>query len=628
MKRKLPIGAEIDPSGGVSFRIWAPKRKAVRVVLEEGAGSPATHELQPEAHGYFSVTVKKAEAGTAYRFEVDDDGGRYPDPASRFQPDGPGGPSRVVDPDAFDWTDAAWKGVKIEGQVLYEMHVGTFTHEGNWKAAEDQLEELAATGITVIEIMPLADFPGRFGWGYDGVDLFAPTWLYGEPDDVRRFVNKAHSCGIGVILDVVYNHFGPDGNYLRSYADDYFTDKYMNDWGEPINFDGKNNAPVREFFLSNVKYWMEEFHFDGLRLDATQQIFDDSPIHILQEITEGVRKSAHGRDTIVIAENEPQDAKLIRPVAEGGYGMDALWNDDFHHSSVVVLTGRNEAYYTDYLGKPQEFISAAKYGYLYQGQWYKWQTGRRGTSSLNEKPAAYVTFIQNHDQVANTLRGERADRLGAVGKYKAMTALLLLGPGTPMLFQGQEFAASTPFLFFCDHKAELSKKVREGRGKFLSQFRSLAIPEVQSVIPDPGNPSTFEMCKLDFSERRKNAAYYNMHKDLLRLRREDAVFRLQRKKGVDGAVLSDEAFVLRYFGEEHGDRLLLINFGRDLHLDPAPEPLLAPPAGSEWRITWSSEDPRYNGYGTFPPDSEDNWRFPGYAAVVLTSEPASAEPKK
>jgi maltooligosyltrehalose trehalohydrolase len=625
--RKLPIGAELDPAGGVNFRIWAPKRSSVRVVLENGPGAPATCELVPETKGYFSVTVPGAEAGTIYRFEVDDDGGRYPDPASRFQPDGPSGSCRVIDPDSFPWRDHGWKGVAIEGQVLYEMHVGTFTREGNWKAAEAQIEELAETGITVIEIMPLADFPGRFGWGYDGVDLFAPTWLYGEPDDLRRFIDRAHAHGIGVILDVVYNHFGPDGNYLRSYADDYFTDKYINDWGEPINFDGPNNGPVREFFLTNVKYWIEEFHFDGLRLDATQQIFDDSKIHILREITDCVRSSARGRKTIVIAENEPQDAKLIRPVAEGGYGMDGLWNDDFHHSSVVVLTGRNEAYYTDYLGKPQEFISAAKYGYLYQGQWYKWQSGRRGTSSLNEKPAAFVTFIQNHDQVANTLRGERADRLGAVGKYKAMTALMLLGPGTPMLFQGQEFAASTPFLFFCDHKAELSKKVREGRGKFLSQFRSLAIAEVQSVIPDPGNPSTFEMCKLDFSERQKNAAYYQMHKDLLRLRREDPVFRMQRKRGVDGAVLSDETFVLRYFGEEQGDRLLMINFGRDLHLDPAPEPLLAPPAGCEWCVMWSSEDPRYHGYGTFPPDTQDNWRFPGYAAVALKSEPKRMEPK-
>ena len=620
MNRKLPIGAEIDPAGGVNFRIWAPKRKAVRVVLEDGLGATATQDLISEAGGYFAVTVPQAAAGTAYRFEVDQENGRFPDPASRFQPDGPSGPSRVEDSDTFRWSDAAWKGVGIEGQVLYEMHIGTFTREGNWKAAEEQLPELASTGITVIELMPLADFPGRFGWGYDGVDLFAPTWLYGEPDDLRSFIDKAHAVGIGVILDVVYNHFGPDGNYLRSYSDDYFTDKYINDWGEPINFDGPNNAPVREFFLANVKYWMEEFHMDGFRLDATQQIFDDSAVHILQEITQCVRDSAHGRRTIVIAENEPQDARLIRPVKDGGYAMDALWNDDFHHSSVVALTGRNEAYYSDYLGKPQEFIAAAKYGYLYQGQWYKWQSARRGTASLNESPAAYVTFIQNHDQVANTLRGERADRLGAVGKYKAMTALLLLSPGTPMLFQGQEFAASTPFLFFCDHKAELSKKVREGRGKFLSQFRSLALPEVQTVIPDPGNPSTFESCKLDFSERQKNSAYYCMHKDLLKLRREDPVFRMQKKRGVDGAVMSDEAFILRFFGEEHGDRILMINFGRDLHLDPAPEPLLAPPANSVWRVIWSSEDPKYHGYGTFPPDTEDNWRFPGYAAVVLTSE--------
>jgi len=624
--RKLPVGAELDAAGGVHFRVWAPKRKTVRVVLEDGPGAPATKDLQPEAEGYFAATVLGAAADTVYRFEVDQENGRFPDPASRFQPDGPSGPSRVIDPDAFEWTDNGWKGVAIEGQVLYEMHVGTFTREGNWQAAAEQLEELGATGITAIELMPLADFPGRFGWGYDGVDLFAPTWLYGEPDDLRRFIDRAHAVGLGVILDVVYNHFGPDGNYLRCFADDYFTEKYLNDWGEAINFDGLNSGPVREFFLANVKYWMEEFHMEGLRLDATQQIFDDGPVHILQEMTKCVRDSARGRATIVIAENEPQDARLIRPVKDGGFGMDALWNDDFHHSSVVVLTGRNEAYYSDYLGKPQEFLSAAKYGYLYQGQWYKWQKARRGTSSMNEKPAAFVTFIQNHDQVANTLRGERADRLGAVGKYKAMTALLLLSPGTPMLFQGQEFAASTPFLYFCDHKADLSKKVREGRAKFLSQFRTLALPEVQPVIPDPGNPSTFEMCKLDFTERQKNAPYYCMHKDLLRLRKEDPVFRMQRKRGLDGAVLGDEAFVFRYFGEEHGDRLLMVNFGRDLQLDPAPEPLLAPPAGCMWRVIWSSEDPKYHGYGTFPPDTEDNWRFPGYAAVVLTSEALVEKP--
>ncbi len=623
--RKFPIGAEPQPNGGVHFRVWAPSRKKVRIVLEGGPGSPAHAEMEPDSSGagYFSALVPEAAAQTQYRFEVDGEPGRYPDPMSRYQPDGPSGFSEVIDGYSFPWTDQKWKGLPLAGQILYEMHIGTFTKDGCWSTAAEQLEELASIGITVVELMPVADFPGRFGWGYDGVDLFAPTWLYGTPDDFRRFVDRAHSLGIGVILDVVYNHFGPDGNYLKQFTPDYFTDKYANDWGEAINFDGPNSGPVREFFLCNARYWIEEFHLDGLRLDATQQVFDDSPEHILKEIAKTVREAAKGRDTILIAENEPQDTRLVRSFAKGGYGLDGLWNDDFHHSAIVTLTGRNEAYYTDYLGNPQEYISAAKYGYLYQGQWYSWQKQRRGTASLDLPPCTFVTFIQNHDQVANTLRGERADRLGAVGKFKAMTALLLLSPGTPMLFQGQEFAASTPFLYFCDHKAELSRQVREGRAKFLSQFRSLALPEVQTVIPDPGNPSTFYSCKLDFSERQKNAAIYAMHKDLMTLRRNDPVFREQRIRGVDGAVLGPETFVLRYFGEQQGDRLVLINFGRDLHLDPAPEPLLAPPHGKKWRIEWSSEDPQYGGNGTFPPDTEDNWRVPGYAAVVVTSETIS-----
>jgi maltooligosyltrehalose trehalohydrolase len=621
-ERKLPVGAEVQPQGGVHFRVWAPRRKTVRVVLEHGPGSPASLPLTAENNGYFSGLLAPAAADSIYRFELDGDSGRYPDPASRFQPDGPHGASKVIDGSKFEWTDRAWPGVKLERQILYEIHVGTFTKEGNWKAAGEQIEELAAAGITCIEIMPVADFPGRFGWGYDGVNLFAPSWLYGEPDDFRAFIDKAHSFGVGVILDVVYNHFGPDGNYLKNFAEDYFTLKYVNDWGDAINFDGPGSEPVREYFLSNVQYWIEEFHLDGLRLDATQQIFDDSPEHILKGIAKRARSAAGGRSVILVAENETQDAKLVRPFDKGGYELDALWNDDFHHSAIVTLTGRNEAYYSDYLGSPQEYISCAKYGYLFQGQWYKWQKQRRGTASLDLTPGTFVTFIQNHDQVANTLRGKRADRLGAEGKFKAMTTLLLLGPGTPMLFMGQEFAASTPFLFFCDHRAELSKQVREGRAKFLAQFRSLALPEVQSVIPDPGNPSTFQVCKLDFTERQKNEPLYAMHKDLMKLRREDPVFRAQRIRGVDGAVLGEETFVLRYFGEEHGDRLVLVNFGRDLHLDPAPEPLLAPPQDGIWRILWSSEDPRYGGNGTFPPDTDDNWRLPGYAAVVLTSERA------
>jgi maltooligosyltrehalose trehalohydrolase len=621
-KRRLPVGAEMQPEGGAHFRVWAPRRRRVAVVLEGGAGPTAgrersTFELTAEGDGYFSGLVADAQAGMRYRFRLDDDPTPYPDPASRFQPEGPHGPSQLIDPTRFEWNDGAWRGVPPTGQVLYEMHIGTFTHEGTWEAAGRELPELAAAGITVLEVMPVSDFPGRFGWGYDGVNLFAPARLYGEPDDFRRFVDRAHAAGLGVILDVVYNHFGPDGNYLKQFSEDYFTDRYQNEWGEAINFDGRSAGPVREFFLANAGYWVEEFHVDGLRLDATQQIFDASPEHILAAITRRVRAAGGRRATYLVAENEPQHVKLVRPLDRGGYGIDALWNDDFHHSAMVALSGHNEAYYMDYLGGPQEFISALKWGYLYQGQRYAWQKKRRGTPTFGVPPAAFVTFVQNHDQIANSARGWRCDRLTSPGRYRALTALMLLGPGTPMLFQGQEFAASSPFHFFADHKPELNALIRQGRTKFLEQFRSLTRPDIQRCFADPGSPATFEACKLEFAERERHAEAYALHKDLLRLRREDPVFGSQRPRGLDGAVLRSDAFVLRFFGEAGDDRLVLVNLGRDLHLDPAPEPLLAPPEGRAWELLWSSEDPRYGGCDTAPVESEENWRIPGEAAVVL-----------
>src|SRR5262249_51400781 len=347
--RRLPIGAEVLPDGGVHFRLWAPRRRRVEVVLEPGQErSTAEGKLEAEAGCYFSGTGPQARAGTLYRYRLDGAEQLYPDPASRFQPQGPHGPSQVIDPTRFPWTDGRWRGTPLQGQVLYEMHVGTFTREGTWEAASRELAELAAVGITVIEVMPVAEFPGRFGWGYDGVDLFAPTHLYGEPDDLRRFVDRAHAAGLGVILDVVYNHIGPDGNYLKQFAADYFTDRYKNEWGEALNFDGPNSGPVREFFVANAAYWVDEFHVDGLRLDATQQMFDNSPEHVLAAISRRVRDAARGRATLIVAENETQHTKLVRPVADGGYGIDGLWNDDFHHSAMVALIGHNEAYYTDY----------------------------------------------------------------------------------------------------------------------------------------------------------------------------------------------------------------------------------------------------------------------------------------
>jgi maltooligosyltrehalose trehalohydrolase len=626
LHRRLPVGAEVQSQGGTHFRVYAPKRRKVEVILEAASGNEEkSFELPDEDGGYFSGLVKAA-AGTLYRFRLDGSEQTYPDPASRFQPTGPHGPSQIVDPSSFRWSDDGWRGVRREGQVIYEMHVGTFTRAGTWVAAAAELPELASLGITVIEMMPVADFPGRFGWGYDGVNLFAPTQLYGQPDDLRRFIDRAHALGLGVILDIVYNHFGPDGNYLREFADDYFTDRYKTNWGDPINFDGEGSAPVREYFLANAAYWIDEFHFDGYRLDATQNIYDQSGDHIFTALTERVRAAARGRATYIVAENEPQHTRLVQPLEQGGYGMDALWNDDFHHSAMVAMTGRNEAYYTDYLGKPQEFISAAKYGYLYQGQWYKWQEQRRGTPSLRLSPSAFVTFLQNHDQIANSGHGERCHTLTSPGRYRAMTALLLLGPSTPLLFQGQEFAASSPFFYFADYDGELGRLICQGRGRELAQFPSLATPAAQAELRDPCDPQTFELTKLDFGEREKNSGVYQMHKDLLRLRREDPVFsRLQfcntdgHPAGcLDGAVLGDEAFVLRYFGTDgEDDRLLIVNLGRDLHLNPAPEPLLGPHEGRLWEVLWSSEDVRYGGLGTSALDTDDNWHIPGNAAVAL-----------
>jgi maltooligosyltrehalose trehalohydrolase len=613
MHRRYPVGAEPGPEG-VHFRVWAPERRRVDVVME-GADAPAP--LEQEGSGYFSGLIPGVKAGLRYRFRPDG-AGLFPDPASRFQPDGPHAASEVIDPLTFPWTDSDWPGLSLEGQVIYEMHIGTFTQEGTWQAARRQLPELADAGITVLEIMPVADFPGRFGWGYDGVLWFAPVAIYGRPGDFRSFVNEAHRLGMGVILDVVYNHIGPDGNYLKEFSKYYFTTRYANEWGEALNFDGENAYGLRELVAMNAAYWAEEFHLDGLRLDATQQIFDSSPRNIMTELAERMRAAAGKRKVFIVAENESQQSSLARPVAQGGLGLDGLWNDDFHHSARVALTGFREAYYTDYAGKPQELISAVKHGYLYQGQRYKWQSKRRGEPTWGLEPWRFVTCIENHDQVANSGRGERLAQMVSPGRLKAITAFMLLAPGTPMLFQGQEFGSSKPFLFFADHNDDLRKPVREGRLQFLSQFPSLAQPEMRRCHHDPGDPATFERCKLDFSERETHAPIYRLHKDLLHLRREDAVFRT--RPTVEGAVLGDEAFVLRFFGGRAGDRLLLINLGPDLLLDIAPEPLLAPPKNRLWSTIWTSEDIRYGGCGAPPPDGPDNWRLTSESAMVMAPD--------
>src|SRR6266403_1094869 len=631
-KRRYPIGAELIGADETHFRVWAPKAKHVDLVIEENAAKNAKrtfHPLEPEEDGYFSGAARVG-AGACYRFRVDNNPENFhPDPASRFQPDGPHGSSCVVDPMEFQWTDAEWPGKTLKGQIMYEMHVGTFTPDGTWRSAAEKLELLKSDGITSLEMMPIADFPGKFGWGYDGVDLFAPTHLYGTPDDLRSFVDRAHSLGMGVILDVVYNHFGPDGNYLAIYSNDYLTRDKENDWGDSINFDGSNSGPVREFFITNGRYWIEEFHFDGFRFDATQSILDNSDEYIVGAIGRAARKAAGARSIILVAENERQEANLIRPRSEGGDDLDAVWNDDFHHSAVVALSGRREAYYTDYLGSPQEFISAAKYGYLFQGQPSVWQEAPRGTPTFGAPPEAFVAFIENHDKVSNTAKGERLRFQTSPGRYRAMTALLLLGPWTPLLFQGQEFGASTPFIFFTDvGDGQMREAIRTGRFGFLSQFPSLATKEVQERLPVPSDPTSFVSCKLDFSERQKNQELYDLHVDLLRLRREDSRFREQTTNGVDGAVLGPSSFLLRYFSEDNrDDRLLVVNFGESRELNPIPEPLLAPPLGLEWETIWSSESARYGGSGTATVATQDNWTLPAEATVALRLVPEK-EPRK
>jgi maltooligosyltrehalose trehalohydrolase len=610
------IGPTLLPGGGVRFRVWAPDCTSVDVELLSNNGNSTFHALDAEEDGYFVGIHPDAAIGDLYRYRLNGEVS-CPDPASRFQPQGVHGPSQIVS-SVFPWTDGGWRGLKRQGQVLYELHIGTFTPRGTWRSAAAELQGLAQLGVTAVEVMPVAEFPGRFGWGYDGVYQFAPSHLYGTPEDFRHFVDHAHACGLGVLLDVVYNHFGPVGNYLKSFSTEYFTKKYRNEWAEAINFDGPQSQAVRDFFKANAGYWAAEFHLDGLRLDATQQVFDASPVHILREVASTFRKSAQGRATLIVAENESQEARLARPSYSGGFGLDALWNDDFHHAARVALTARNEAYYSDFRGAPQEFVSAAKYGYLFQGQRYAWQNQPRGTPAWGLGAENFISYIENHDQVANSSRGARLAELASPGLLRAFTALLLLGPATPMLFQGQEFGSRRPFNFFADMSADTGDVVRKGRREFLSQFPSIGATELADNLPNPLDVATFEACVLDRA-RDSCAAILTLHKELLAIRATDLILRGESRESIDGAVLSDRAFVLRYFGKGGDDRLLLLNMGLDLHISAISEPLLAPPCQRGWNRILSTEDPRYGGAGTPPVLQDGHWHLPGRSAIYLAA---------
>ena len=597
--RTSPFGSE-PVDGGIDFRVWAPAANDVRVVAEAFGEIP----LSPEGDGWFGDVVPGLETGCRYGFRVNGKG-PFPDPASRFQPDGPHGLSEVIDLH-FDWSDSSWTGLTPSQQVLYEIHVGTFTEAGTWAAAEEHLAALKELGITAMEIMPVADFPGRFGWGYDGVNLFAPTNLYGRPYDFRHFINTAHAIGLGVILDVVYNHFGPDGNYLAAFSADFVTNRNTTQWGQSINFDGPGCGPVREFFIANARMWIQEYHLDGLRFDATHAIFDQSHPHILAEIATQCRKAAGHRSILLTAENEAQRVKLIQE-----HGLDAIWNDDFHHTAMVAATGRAQSYYSDYGGRAQELVSCARHGFLYQGQYATWRHQDWGTPTRNLPGWQLVAYLQNHDQVANSTQGLRLHQMTDWGRYRALTALLLLQPATPLLFQGQDFAASAPFLYFADHKAELGAAISSGRRAFLEQFPSATDSRVN--LADSCAFTTFSECVIDHYERIRNFVIVALHQDLLTLRRS-------LPPAMDGAVLGDEALLLRWFGHQNNDFLLLLNLGPDLHLSPMPEPLLAPPPGRRWNLVFSSESPDYGGGGTPPVEHGGIWSLPGHSALVFTAD--------
>ncbi|NWF74291.1 MAG: malto-oligosyltrehalose trehalohydrolase [Nitrospirae bacterium] len=619
---RMTLGAQVE-ADGVRFCVWAPERARIDVVVDDVGESVS---LDKDEGGYFSGLMTTAKAGMTYRYRLDN-GDVFPDPCSRFQPAGPHGPSLIVDPDAYRWRTLNWQGVRMPGQIIYELHVGAFTQVGTLDAAIEELDELKETGITLIELMPVAECSGRWNWGYDGVSLFAPARAYGDHEALKRFVDEAHARGIGVILDVVYNHFGPDGNYLPQFSSLYLTDRHANEWGQAINFDGPGAQGVREFFIQNACYWISECRLDGLRLDALHAIHDDGPLHIVAELSQHAQTAAGDRAVVLIAECESQLIRTIQPVERGGWGLDGVWSDDFHHICHVAVTGHSEAYYSDYRGTVQELLSVIKRGFVYQGQRNDWRGKPRGTVVKDEPAAGFVFYLQNHDQVGNHLRGDRIDILADPARLRALTALFLLAPETPMLFMGQEFGASSPFLFFADHGAELAPKVYDGRKKFLSEFPSYATKEAQDAVPDPSDLASFERSKLDLSERTSHAEIYRFHRDLLRLRRTDPVLGRQDRRSIDGAVLGPQALALRWFTESDDDRLLIVNLGPDLTFVPAPEPLLAPVSEGRWNLLWSSDDPRYGGPGVRDPLSDMGWHISGEGSTLFAASKQSIPPR-
>ncbi|MBV9169654.1 MAG: malto-oligosyltrehalose trehalohydrolase [Chloroflexi bacterium] len=560
---QMDMGA--TPSDGSTvFRVWAPAATSVDVVVD---GTP--NPMQRERDGLWCASVRDATPESSYRFRLNG-ADAFPDPYSRSQPDGVHGPSQVVDPRAFEWHDSGWRGLDIDGLVIYQCHVGTATPEGTFDALIGQLPRLKALGVTAVEPLPVAEFPGARNWGYDGVDLFAPAHVYGGPDGFKRLIDAAHAEGLGIILDVVYNHFGPDGNYLRQFSPDYFTNRYSTPWGDAINYDGQNSEYVRRFVLDNARYWLTEYHADGLRLDATHAIYDSSKTHILTELSEAARTSVN-KSIVLIAETHENDVRYFQPTMQGGFGMDAVWADEFHHILRRHLAGDHEAYFARYSGTLQELAECINRGWIH------------GTDASHEAPPRFVYVIQNHDQVGNRAMGERLHHQIDMERYRAAATLLLFLPYTPMLFMGQEFAASSPFQYFTDHNPELGKLVTAGRRKEFAGFSAFANPARREQIPDPQAESTFLRSKLALDEASAppGADVAELYRALLRLRHEDEVLRDQSREHTEARALDDEVLAVRRWHDGQ-ERLLLVNFGDTQRQDPR----------RGLAAAWEPQDPR------------------------------------
>ena len=520
----MPFGAQLTDDGQVRFRLWAPGARRVDLSLDDGTGVMQMLPMARDDAGFFEIITDKARAGSLYRYRINGEN-EVPDPASRLNPQDVHGPSQVIDPTEFEWSDDDWISRPWHEAIVYELHVGTFSPESTFAGVQARLDHLVELGVTVIELMPIADFPGKRGWGYDGVLMFAPESSYGTPNDLKALVNAAHARGLAVMLDVVYNHFGPEGNYLGMYAPQFFTERHHTPWGAAINFDGENGRPVRDFYINNTLYWLEEFHLDGLRFDAVHAIIDDSRKHIMTEIAEKARAYSGGdRNLYLVLENGANQSRFLgAPGRSNKY--DAQWDDDLHHCLHTILTGEKDGYYSDYADQPHaKLCRSLAEGFVYQGEHSGFEKKPRGEPSAHLPPTAFVIFLQNHDQIGNRAFGER---LGSIVKnaeaLRAATAVLLLAPSPPMLFMGEEWNAPEPFPYFCDFEQELATKVREGRKKEFQHFERFRDPAHTDTIPDPTHASTMKSACLDWSRVKTEGHedWLDLYHRLLMIRRAE-----------------------------------------------------------------------------------------------------------